>query len=249
MGCGLDHDLPGLAVSDDGRPVRVLVCDDHEVLRHGLRTVLCRVPDLAVVAEAADADEARSLAGTVRPDVALVGLGAQGPVVRDLAREMTGMGIRVVLLGEAGAGSDLVEALRAGVRGYVHTTASPQRLLEGVRAVACGETVLDSCVTVSSCTGSTGRQGAVAELVAEGLTNAEIAARLQVSRGHREGPHHRRPAPPRPAGPHTAGHPRPPGRLTGGPAGGAAHGELSRHLFYESGTASCREAVELLRES
>jgi DNA-binding NarL/FixJ family response regulator len=182
MGCGLDHDLPGLAVSDDGRPVRVLVCDDHEVLRHGLRTVLCRVPDLAVVAEAADADEARSLAGTVRPDVALVGLGAQGPVVRDLAREMTGRRIRVVLLGEAGAGSDLVEALRAGARGHVHTTASPQRLLEGVRAVACGETVLDSCVTVSSCTGSTGRQRAVAELVAEGLTNAEIAARLQVSR-------------------------------------------------------------------
>jgi CheY-like chemotaxis protein len=120
MGCGLDHGLPGLAVSDDGRPVRVLGCDDHEVLRHGLRTVLCRVPDLAVVAEAADADEARSLAGTVRPDVALVGLGAQGPVVRDLAREMTGRRIRVVLLGEAGAGSDLVEALRAGARLRAH---------------------------------------------------------------------------------------------------------------------------------
>jgi DNA-binding NarL/FixJ family response regulator len=159
MGCGLDHDLPGLAVSDDGRPVRVLVCDDHEVLRHGLRTVLCRVPDLAVVAEAANADEARSLAGTVRPDVALVGLGAQGPVVRDLAREMTGRGIRGVLLGEVGAGSDLVEAPGRGVRGYVHTTASPQRLLEGVRAVAHGETVLDSCVTVSSCTGSTAPSG------------------------------------------------------------------------------------------
>ena len=181
-------------------PVRVLICDDHEVLRHGLRTVLRRSPGLSVVAEADCVREALSLATTVRPDVTLVGLDGQGPLLQDLVRQLTGMGIRVVLLGEAGAGSDLVDVLRAGARGYVHTTASPQRLVECVLAVARGETVLDASVTgellhrLDDATRGTGaadwaahgpltaRQQTVAELVAEGLTNAEIATRLQVSR-------------------------------------------------------------------
>src|SRR3712207_8165404 len=79
--------------------------------------------------------EALSLAGMVRPDVTLVGFDGQGPLLQDLVRELTGMGVRVVLLGEAGAGSDLVDVLRAGARGYVHTTASPHRLVGCVRAV------------------------------------------------------------------------------------------------------------------
>jgi DNA-binding NarL/FixJ family response regulator len=184
----------------DAPLVRVLICDDHEVLRHGLRTVVRGAPDLAVVAEAADAVEALALARGLRPDVTLVGLGAQGPVVEELVRALTEMGIRVVLLGEAGTGSDFVDALRAGARGYVHTTVSPDRLVEGVRAVAHGETVLDAAITgellhrLDAAPGEggddeqsyagplTARQQAVSELVAEGLTNAEIAERLQVSR-------------------------------------------------------------------
>ncbi|MGY1692731.1 LuxR C-terminal-related transcriptional regulator [Geodermatophilus sp. SYSU D01105] len=190
----------GPAASSRGGPLSVLICDDHEVLRHGLRAVFRQAPDVTVVAEAADADEALSMAATVRPDVTLVGLGAQGAVVQELVRALTGMGIAVVLLGETGAGSDLVEALQAGTRGYVHTTVSPERLVEGVRAVARGETVLDASVTGEllhcldgvrqaadgagrSASGQlTARQWVVAELVSEGLTNAEIAARLRVSR-------------------------------------------------------------------
>src|SRR5438270_727130 len=83
----------------------------------GPRAVLRSVPDFVVVAEAGDAAEALSLATTLRPDVTLVGLGARGSVVHDLVRALTGLGIRVVLLGEAGAGSDLVDALQAGARG------------------------------------------------------------------------------------------------------------------------------------
>ena len=199
MGGGLDGGLSEGSTSG-GRPIQVLICDDSEVLRHGLRTVLRAAPDLSVVAEAADAAEALALATVHRPDVALVGLGALGAVIEELVRALTAMTIRVVLLGEARAGSDLVDALQAGARGYVHTTVSPQRLVQGVRAVAHGETVLDAAVTgelLHRLDGSrrpargeeepvrsplTARQQAVSELVAEGLTNAEIATRLQVSR-------------------------------------------------------------------
>jgi len=177
----------------------VLICDDHEVLRHGLRTVLRQVPDIVVVAEAGDGETALALARTQRPDVTLLGLG-RGAVVQDLVRALSETGTRVVLLGEAGGNSDFLDALRAGARGYVHTTVTPDRLVEGVRSVAQGETVLDATVTgdllhrldgtkkqggADGHPGSgplTERQQAVSRLVAEGLTNAEIAERLQLSR-------------------------------------------------------------------
>jgi DNA-binding NarL/FixJ family response regulator len=200
MSGGPGRDLSAGSASGSGTSIQVLICDDSEVLRHGLRTVLRAAPDLAVVAEAADAAEALALAAVHPIDVALVGLGALGPVVEELVRALTTMAIRVVLLGEARLGSDLVDALRAGARGYVHTTVSPERLVQGVRAVAHGETVLDAAVTGellhrldggrrparggedSLRSPLTARQQAVSALVAEGLTNAEIAARLHVSR-------------------------------------------------------------------
>jgi DNA-binding NarL/FixJ family response regulator len=191
---------PGDAPRRAGPPARVLICDDHEVLRHGLRAVLRWAPDLTVVAEAADAGQALELASELRPDVTLLGLAPHGPAMTDLVRALTAAGTRVVLLGEAGSSGDLVEALRAGARGYVYTTVSSDRLVEGVRAVVRGETLLDAAVTgelLHHLDGTrtaasadepagrnplTARQQAVSELVAEGLTNAEIAARLEVSR-------------------------------------------------------------------
>jgi len=192
--------IVGTASSGDVAPIRVLICDDHEVLRHGLRAVLLRAPDLAVVGEAAGATEALRLAGQFCPDVTVVGLGGRGAVVEEFVRALTGMGSRVVLLGEPDGGSSLVHALQAGASGYVHTTVTPQRLVDGVRAVAQGETVLDAAATGellhrlddaprngdggrSSLGGAlTARQMAVSRLVAEGLTNAEIAERLDLSR-------------------------------------------------------------------
>jgi DNA-binding NarL/FixJ family response regulator len=180
--------------------VRVLVCDDHEVSRQGLCTLLRSAAGLAVVGEAADGAQALDLATSLRPDVTVVALQLQVPAVRDLVRALSDVQTRVVLLGEAGDGADSVEVLRAGAHGYVHTTVSLKRLVEAVRAVARGETVLDAVVTGellnrldrTAAPGEapeavrqsplTARQQAVSELVAEGLTNAEIAVRLQVSR-------------------------------------------------------------------
>ena len=195
-----DDAVPPSAISGTERPVRVLICDDHEVNRHGLRAVLRRIPGLSVVAEASSVGEALPLAATARPDVTLMGIDGQGAALPGVVREMTGTGTRVLLLGEAGAVSDLLEVLRAGARGYVHAAVSSQRLIECVRAVARGETVLDADVTGellhrlddvvrSQDDGEprghgplTARQQGVAELVAQGLTNAEIADRLQLSR-------------------------------------------------------------------
>ncbi|PRY47780.1 DNA-binding NarL/FixJ family response regulator [Geodermatophilus tzadiensis] len=199
---GPERDVPGAVVTGsgapaDGSPVRVLVCDGHDVLRRGLRTVLRRAPDLVVVGEAADVDEALTLAAGVAPDVTLLGLDTRRTAVQELVRTLSRTGNRVVLMGEAAAGSDVVEVLRAGARGYVHAAVSSLRLVEAVRAVARGETVLDACVAgelLHRLDGDqrpedgpahnplTARQQAVAELVAEGLTNAEIADRLRVSR-------------------------------------------------------------------
>jgi DNA-binding NarL/FixJ family response regulator len=195
-----DDAVSARAVSDLDPPVRVLICDDHEVFRHGLRAVLRRIPGLCVVAEAACVGEALPLAATARPHVTLLGVDGQGSALPGLVREMSGTGTRVLLLGEVGAASDLLEVLRAGARGYVHAAVTSQRLIECVRAVARGETVLDAGVTGEllhrlddeARSGDderhrahgplTARQQAVAELVAQGLTNAEIAERLQLSR-------------------------------------------------------------------
>jgi DNA-binding NarL/FixJ family response regulator len=195
-----DDAVSAPGVTDTGPPVRVLICDDQEVFRHGLRAVLHPIPGLRVVAEAASVGEALPLASTARPDVTLMGVDGQGSVLPDVVRDMTRTGTRVLLLGEAGAVGDLLEVLRAGARGYVHAAISSQRLIECVRAVARGETVLDADVTgellhrlddvaragddgqARAHGPLTARQQAVAELVAEGLTNAEIAERLQLSR-------------------------------------------------------------------
>jgi DNA-binding NarL/FixJ family response regulator len=136
---GPEHDVPaavvtGSGVPGGGSPVRVLVCDGHDVLRRGLRTVLRRAPDLVVVGEAADVDEALILAAGVAPDVTLLGLDTRRTAVQELVRTLSRTGNRVVLMGEAAAGSDVVEVLKAGARGYVHAA-------------------------VSSCTGSTATSG------------------------------------------------------------------------------------------
>jgi DNA-binding NarL/FixJ family response regulator len=198
---GREGDPPGGGGvgSGDAAPIRVLICDDHEVLRHGLRAVLLRAPDLVVVAEATCAAEAIRLAGQFRPDVTVVGPSASG-TVEEYVPALSRMGSRVIFIGEPGVGSDLVHALQAGASGYVHTTVTPQRLVDGVRAVAQGETVLDAAATGellhrlddaprhadgerSPLSGAlTARQMDVSRLVAEGLTNAEIAERLDVSR-------------------------------------------------------------------
>jgi DNA-binding NarL/FixJ family response regulator len=177
--------------------LRVLLADDHKLVRAGIRALLQTVGDVEIVAEAADGREALHLVAAHRPDLALMdiampslnGLDATVRIVRSFPHT------RVVILSMNADEDSVLKALRAGAVGYLVKTADPAELGLAVRAVARGERFLSSVVSEHVVAASlnridkehtslerlTTRQREVLQLIAEGHTTKEIALKLDIS--------------------------------------------------------------------
>jgi DNA-binding NarL/FixJ family response regulator len=174
--------------------IGVLVVDDHPLFRGGVQSLLESVPDMAVVALAADGEAAVREATLGRPDVVLMDLTMPGmgglEATRRIARACPDAA--VLVLSMLDDDESVFAAMRAGARGYVPKGAGQEELLAAIRAVATGGAVFGAGVAgrmlasldrspAPAFPGLTERESEVLTLMAEGMDNREIAARLQVT--------------------------------------------------------------------
>ncbi|MEU7577758.1 response regulator transcription factor [Streptomyces sp. NPDC041068] len=172
--------------------IRVLLADDHPVVREGLRAMLSAEPDLDVVAEASSGPRAEALAAELRPDIVLMDLRMPGGGGADSIERMAAAGLdcRVIVLTTYETDRDILRAVEAGAAGYLLKDLARGELADAVRAAARGETVLapsvaarlvDQLRTRPERPRLSERETAVLRLVADGCTNAEIGRRLHVA--------------------------------------------------------------------
>jgi len=172
-------------------PVRVLLVDDHPVVREGVRAMLAPEPDIEVAGEAGSGDEAVVLARNGRYDVILMDLRMPGTDGVDaIGRLMAGdPGTRIVVLTTYETDADILRAVEAGAAGYLLKDSPRAEVASAIRAAARGETVLAPSVAARLVTrvrrpqrdSLSAREVEVLQLVARGLTNADIGQRLFIS--------------------------------------------------------------------
>ncbi len=183
-----------------GGQLRAMLVDDHPLVRAAVRQAL-EAPDVALVAEAASAEDALLLAPEVRPDVLLVDINLPGmdgvALVRELAPRLPQT--KIVMLTMSSSDSDLVEAIRSGAVGYITKDVSPAALLRAVRSAWAGELAMSrrmaarlvhrlastSRLVVPANAQALGaltvREAEVLRFLAEGRTDHEIADALTIS--------------------------------------------------------------------
>src|SRR6202035_3744827 len=196
---------PDRAVMTASHPLRIVVADDHGVVRDGFGALLASQPDFVVVGTARDGSEAVAVCRELRPDVVLMDVrmpgmdgitatrrlieGADGPQLR----------VRVLILTTFDLDEYVYDALRAGASGFLLKDVTAERLFDAVRVIAAGDALLAPGVTrrliseftrlkpppdgpaAAALAGRTPRETQVLRLVAAGLSNPEIAAQLVVT--------------------------------------------------------------------
>ena len=178
-------------------PVRLVIVDDHDIIRQGLRTMLERDEDMEVVAEAGTPQDAREAVRAHAPDVVLLDLklGDDDEAGLAVCRALRAddPGVRCLVLTTFVNERLVVEAIRSGAKGYVLKDVDADALVRSIRAVRAGESAFDShaaAVVVRSMAGDpdrgdavtfTARESEVVRLLANGLSNRQIGAELFIS--------------------------------------------------------------------
>ncbi len=171
--------------------IRIVLADDHPVVRAGLRAILAGDSDLHVVGEAATPEEAVTLAVDLTPDIVLMdlqfGTGQNGA---DATRHIRALANppAVLVLTNYDTDADILGAVEAGASGYLLKDAPPDELIAAIRAATAGETALAPAIAGrllarmrSPQPSLSAREIDVLRLVAEGATNSDVAARLHIS--------------------------------------------------------------------
>ncbi|MEV6133352.1 response regulator transcription factor [Streptomyces violaceusniger] len=180
-------------MADPGR-IRVLLVDDHQVVRRGLRTFLQVQDDIEVVGEASDGEEGVARAEELRPDVVLMDVKMPGLDGIEALRILRGLDnpARVLIVTSFTEKRTVVPALRAGAAGYVYKDVDPEALARAIRSVHSGHVLLQPEVALALLSqeegGGQGRGGSLTErerevlaLIADGRSNREIARALVLS--------------------------------------------------------------------
>ncbi|MEV6581831.1 response regulator transcription factor [Streptomyces sp. NPDC051582] len=171
--------------------IRLLLADDHPVVRAGLRAVLDTEPDFAVVAEAATAERAVELAASEPVDVVLMdlqfGTGMHGSAATAAITARAGAP-RVLVLTTYDTDADILAAVEAGASGYLLKDAPPEELAAAVRTAAAGQSALAPAVALrlmdrmrTPAEALTKRELEVLQLVADGLSNQQVSKKLFLS--------------------------------------------------------------------
>jgi DNA-binding NarL/FixJ family response regulator len=180
--------------------LRIMLVDDHEVVRLGLKALIDRREDMEVVAEAATAAEAVARATAFKPEVVVMDIRLNGPSGIEACREITSQlpEVKVIMLTSYAEDEMLFAAIRAGAAGYVLKQAGGQDVIRALEAVAQGQALLDPALTEkvfaevrraaraqesSAFAPLTDQERRVLALVTEGKTNRDIAEELHLGEG------------------------------------------------------------------